>query len=168
MGLELRWFGWQALSLERLYDWLQLRSAVFVVEQACAYQELDGLDARCEHLLALDEQGRVRGGLRRLPAGLKYPEASLGRLVVAPEARRGGLARRLIAEGLARVAASEPGVPIRIAGQRYLQGFYESLGFVPVGPVYLEDGIEHVDLVLSPNAIGTALGRVLPIQSAFS
>ena len=90
-----RCLPFDALLPRTLYALLQLRSAVFVVEQACAFQDLDGADADCMHLLG--ERARAGGEpellayTRLVPAGLKYPEASIGRVVTKPDARGGGL-----------------------------------------------------------------------------
>ena len=79
--------------------------------------------------------------------GVKYAEASIGRVVTNPDARRTGLGRTLMAEALRRCAELAPGAPVRIGAQRYLEGFYASLGFVTSSAPYHEDGIEHVEMV---------------------
>ncbi len=143
---QWEWLPFDRLTTRQLYDVLALRQRVFVVEQACAYQDADGDDPRCWHLL-----GTVHGELvataRLVPPGLKYPEPAIGRVVTAPSVRRQGLGRALMLEALAQVRRLFPGQPTRIGAQVYLERFYRSLGFVPVGAPYDEDGIAHVEML---------------------
>jgi ElaA protein len=87
--------------------------------------------------------------LRVLPAGLKYPEASLGRVVTSPEARRTGLGRDLMAEALRRLESTFGSVPVRISAQAYLEKFYGEFGFKRVTENYLEDDIPHCEMLRS-------------------
>lgn len=141
-----RYEPWSALTTDELYRILALRQRVFVVEQACPYLDADGWDDRAHHLWQ-DEGGTLVAYLRVFAPGVKYAEASLGRIVTAPEARRTGRGRALVAEGLARIAAAHGAVPVRIGAQRYLERFYGELGFVRVSDDYLEDGIPHLEMV---------------------
>jgi ElaA protein len=145
-----RWKTFQELTLDELYRLLALRQEVFVVEQQSIYQDVDGYDRGAHHLLgtASPEDATLIAGLRVLPPGLKYPEASLGRVVTAPGARRQGHGRALVEQGLAFIAAHYPGAPIRIAAQHYLRRFYEGFGFHAHGEPYDEDGILHIDMYL--------------------
>lgn len=147
---------WRCLPLDALrprtlYALLQLRSAVFVVEQTCAFQDLDGADPACMHLLG----ERLSPGCapellaytRLVPAGLKYAEASIGRVVTAPATRGTGLGHALMAESV-RCLHSLWGVqPIRIGAQAHLQSFYRQHGFEAVGALYDEDGIAHTEML---------------------
>ena len=139
------------LTRDELYALLQLRQRVFVVEQHCPFLDADGADDRAWHLLGWtrDADGApLLGAYARLFApGAMYDEASIGRVVTHPAARRGGLGRALMQEALARLATMAPGSPVRIGAQRYLERFYESLGFRVAGPEYLEDGIPHVEML---------------------
>lgn len=144
--LRYCWSSFADLSPKRLYDLLRLRNQVFIVEQACAYEDIDGYDPACEHLCAIDESDAVVGTLRLLPPGLKFPQTSLGRLAVTRARRGEGIARALILEGLAELGRRHPGAEVLIGGQCYLEGFYASLGFVSCSEAYLEDGIPHVDM----------------------
>jgi len=144
-----RWLRWQDFSADRLYELLRLRSAVFVVEQACAFQDLDGYDAASEHLCASAAAGELLAYARLLPPGLKYPEPSIGRVVTAQAVRRSGLGRELMRQTLAGCRARYPGRPIRIGAQRRLERFYAEFGFVTAGKPYLEDDIWHVDMLLA-------------------
>lgn len=140
------WSSFADLSAQRLHDLLRLRNQVFIVEQACAYEDIDGYDPVCAHLCAIDDDDAVIGTLRLLPPGVKFPETSLGRLTVARARRGEGIARALILEGLAELGRRYPGAEVVIGGQVYLEAFYARLGFVSCSEPYLEDGIPHVDM----------------------
>ncbi len=146
-GVDWRWSRFDALAPRDVYDALALRSAVFVVEQGCAFQDADGLDAAAWHLLGRTADGTLAAYLRCLDAGAKYDEPSIGRVIVDLRWRNTGLGRALMAEGIARSRAAWPGRAIRIGAQHRLERFYASLGFAVAGPVYVEDGIDHVEMV---------------------
>jgi ElaA protein len=136
-----------ALTLAELYALLQLRSEVFVVEQTCPFQDIDGLDQAAHHLLGHAETGELAAYARLFDAGHSYPEASIGRVVTSPRYRRQGLGRELLGHSLAQCAALFGLQPIQIGAQLYLKAFYESFGFVQQGEGYLEDGIPHIHMV---------------------
>lgn len=142
-ALALRWrfTDFAGLDAPALYAIIALRESIFVVEQACAYQECDGRDPIAWHLCGYAED-QLTAYLRVFP-----PDAGgdvvIGRVVVRPDARGGGLGTRLMAVGLERAARQFGPAPVRISAQAHLQGFYEALGFVVIGPSYLEDGIPH-------------------------
>jgi ElaA protein len=150
-ALTWRCAPYHELTLDELYALLQLRQRVFVVEQTCPFLDADGADDRAWHLLGWtrDADGwPLLGAYARLFApGAMYAEASIGRVVTHPAVRRGGMGRALMREAIARVAELAPGAPVRIGAQRYLERFYESLGFVIAGPEYDEDGIPHVEML---------------------
>lgn len=129
------------LSVAELYAILELRTRVFVVEQKCIYQDPDGADQVSRHLWA-EADGKVAAYLRILPAGVKYTEASIGRVLTAPEARGSGLGRELVQRALSQTGAA----PLRIGAQAYLEKFWSSFGFVRVSDVYDDDGIPHVEM----------------------
>ena len=137
---------WHEVSRDDLYAIAVVRSRVFVVEQTCPYLDLDGHDQEAWHLWA-GTVPAVTAYLRLLPPGSKYVEPSLGRIVTAPEARKTGLGRALVAEGLRRAEALWGPVPVRIGAQRYLERFYGEFGFVPASAEYDEDGIPHIEMV---------------------
>lgn len=157
MSFTFQWACFSELQPLRLYQLLQLRSAVFVLEQTCLYPDMDGCDPQCEHLCAVTEDDRLVGTLRLLPPGLKFPPASLGRLAVAAEMRGQGIARQLMLAGLQRLAERYPEAPVQIGGQRYLERFYQQLGFVTTTAPYLEDGIWHVDMMRSAPILSPAM-----------
>ena len=130
------------LSAGTLYDLLALRSRVFVVEQRCAYDDLDGLDRVARHLWASDG-AEIAAYLRIIPAGVKYAEVSIGRVVVAPAHRGTGLGQVLMRRGIAAAG----GAAIRLGAQAHLERFYADLGFQRASDVYDEDGIPHVEMV---------------------
>ena len=139
------------LDAAALYALLRLRSAVFVVEQQCVFLDMDDRDAAALHLLGdLASDGgatRLVAAARLFAPGLCYPEASIGRVVTAPDARGTGLGRALMQRAIGECAARWPSAPIRIGAQRYLERFYSELGFVIDGAPYLEDGIPHIEMV---------------------
>lgn len=135
------------LTTAELYALLRLRAEVFVVEQTCAFQDLDGADQAAWHLLGYAPDGELAAYARLFAAGISYPEASIGRVVVSPRQRRYGLGRALLHESIAAVSSLFGPQPIQIGAQLYLQQFYESFGFRQVGAGYLEDGIPHIHMV---------------------
>ncbi|MHB8947750.1 MAG: GNAT family N-acetyltransferase [Rhodoferax sp.] len=163
--LDWQWTAFADLRIADLYALLQLRSAVFVVEQSCVFQDLDGSDAQAMHLLgfaagsgaglasasANQPQPQLLAYARCFPAGLKFAEASIGRVLTAPEARGTGLGHALM-ERAVRALYTQWGVqPIRIGAQAHLFDFYAAHGFVDQGRPYLEDGIAHLEM-LRPHA----------------
>lgn len=133
------------LSVDDLYDLLALRVRVFVVEQDCAYQELDGLDVAAEHVWTRAPSGEVVASLRVLDEGAGVTR--LGRIVTAPEHRGTGAGAALMRAVLAGL--DEPGGPVGavvLGAQVQARGFYERLGFAVDGPGYDEDGIPHVPM----------------------
>ena len=138
--------SFEDLTRRDLYAMLQLRERVFVVEQNCPYLELDGLDEHCLHILGRQE-GTIVATTRILPPGLKYPEASIGRVVTSEEVRGSGLGKALMAATLDAIEEQYGPCPIRLSAQSYLIAFYESFAFARVSEEYLEDNIPHVDMV---------------------
>ena len=136
------------LTAREVHDILQARSAVFVVEQACVFQDMDGADVAGWHLFARADDARIAAYCRLLPAGLAFAEPSIGRVITTQAARGTGLGRALMEEALRRAAALWPGAALRIGAQQHLEGFYRSLGFVTDSEPYDEDGIPHVEMIL--------------------
>lgn len=136
------------LSLQELYGILTLRTNVFVVEQACPYPEVDGKDPNCLHLLGTIN-GELVAYLRILPAGLRYDEVSIGRVVIKPSHRGKGLGRLMMEQAIHCITNEWKESQIKIGAQAYLEKFYQSLGFEPVSEVYLEDDIPHLDMLYS-------------------
>lgn len=133
------------LSAEELYEILKVRVAVFVVEQRCPYQEIDGRDRQSRHVFFRDDTG-IAAYLRVVEKGLSFPEASIGRVLTV---KRGcGLGRQIMEEGI-RVAREHMGADrIKLEAQSYAKGFYEGLGFRQTSEEFLEDGIPHIEMTL--------------------
>lgn len=131
------------LTVHELYAILALRGRVFVVEQNCAYLDADGADQVSRHVWAADEAGAILAYARIVPAGTKFPEVSIGRVITAPEARGTGLGKELMRRGIAAAGAG----PIRIGAQAHLEKFYGELGFVRASEPYDEDGIPHIEML---------------------
>ncbi|MCH8478831.1 MAG: GNAT family N-acetyltransferase [Wenzhouxiangella sp.] len=146
-GLSWSLRRWEELSLEQLYAILQARSAVFVVEQTCPYQDLDDLDRHGLHLMAQDDGGELLAYARLLPAGLRFPAPSIGRVLTTTAGRGRGLGRALMLKSLMAARTHFPGEAIRISAQQYLERFYRTLGFVTVRGPYDEDGIPHMEML---------------------
>lgn len=141
-----QWLGFDALSNQQLYQMLALRSEVFVVEQACAYQDLDGKDFKALHLIGTLES-KVLATARLLPKGVSYPDAaSIGRIVVHPSLRGQNLGRKTVELALKQYQTLWPNEALLIGAQARLTGFYEELGFVAEGEIYDEDGIDHITM----------------------
>ena len=146
MSLEFDWLPFDRLSGREVHDLLQLRSRVFVVEQTCAFLDADGLDPKCWQGLGRQD-GVVVATARIVPPGVKYEEPAIGRVVTAPEVRRTGAGRALMQSAITQTKRLYPGQSIRLGAQRYLEKFYGSLGFSPVGEPYDEDGIPHIEMI---------------------
>lgn len=136
------------LSRSELYEILRLRCEVFVVEQNCPYQDVDGRDESAYHLFARDGEGNLCACLRILDRGQTFPERSIGRVAVRRDRRGAGLAREMLRRAV-RFVQQSGGEDIRIGAQAYLLDFYREAGFVPCSDVYLEDGIPHVEMIWS-------------------
>ncbi|HEY0296224.1 MAG TPA: GNAT family N-acetyltransferase [Bordetella sp.] len=139
------------LSAAELYALLQLRTAVFVLEQRCVFQDMDGQDMRGEtaHLMAW-EDGRLAAYCRLLdPAHDEQGEAIIGRVIVAPGWRGTGLGHALMRRALAEAHSRWPRAGVYLGAQAHLRGFYAAHGFVAVTQEYEEDGIPHVVMRLS-------------------
>ncbi|MBW8182936.1 GNAT family N-acetyltransferase [Shewanella nanhaiensis] len=137
------------LNLDELYEILKLRVDIFIVEQNCPYPELDNKDRdpQTRHLIGRNNQGDIVAYARILAPGVSYPDSSIGRVVVAEQARGGGVAHSLMQEAISLATQYWPENDIQLGGQEYLKDFYQKLGFNPVSEVYLEDGIPHLDML---------------------
>ena len=135
------------LQVDELYAILQLRSIVFVVEQNCPYPDLDDKDQLSWHFMGWQNDQLV-AYTRLLPPGLSFEEASIGRVVTAPSIRRNGTGKILMQKSIEQCHQLFGMGPIQIGAQRYLENFYESLGFEISGSPYLEDGIPHIHMIL--------------------
>lgn len=136
------------LTNQELYKILQLRTAVFVVEQHCIFQDMDDKDEVSEHLYASYNMNIVACS-RIVPPGISYQELSIGRIVSAPEHRGLGIGKELLKRSIEAAYLTYGKQPIKIGAQFYLKQFYELFGFIQQSEIYLEDGIEHIHMILS-------------------
>lgn len=134
------------LSVYELYEILRLRNEVFVVEQNCVFQDADNKDQHCYHLCGWNDDQLI-AYVRLVPPGISYEEPSIGRVVTSPAARRTGAGRVLMQNAIKECFKIFGKQNIRISAQLYLKKFYESLSFMPVSEVYLEDNIPHVEML---------------------
>jgi len=139
----------EELDVNELYEIMQARAEVFVVEQECAYQDLDGVDKEAYHVY-LRENGELVAYLRVLDKGKRLDEVSVGRVI---SLKRGlGLGKRLMRAGL-QVAKEKFGATIvKVGAQVQAKGFYESVGFRQVSGEYDEDGIPHIYMIYEENS----------------
>lgn len=148
--MELTWYDLHhsELNVHQLHDILALRNRVFIVEQQCAYEDIDGQDLARDnrHIFALDE-GRLLACARILTPVEAGSPVSIGRVIVTSEARGLQLGYRLMERVLESCEHYWPGRQQALSAQAHLQVFYGRMGFEPVGDVYLEDNIPHIDMV---------------------
>jgi ElaA protein len=154
-AVQWLWSAFENFSNAQLYSVLRLRSEVFVVEQACAFQDLDALDQQAMHLMALQGQDLVAYA-RCFPPGVTFSEASIGRVAVASRLRGVGMGHQLMVEAVRALYAEWGAQRVRIGAQAHLKAFYESHGFADVGKPYVEDGIAHLEMLreLGPPSAG--------------
>lgn len=145
-GLEWKLKSFDELSNGELYDMLAIRSEVFVVEQRCAYQDLDGKDQASMHLMAC-RGGGIVAYARLLPPGLSYETASIGRIITRSTERGTGLGKALLRQAMDAVGRLFGTGPVTISAQQHLKAFYSGFGFVQEGDPYLEDDIPHIKMI---------------------
>lgn len=134
------------LTLDELYDILQARTDIFVVEQKCPYRELDDKDKNAYHIFLHDESGVV-AYLRTLDRGVAFEEVSIGRIITV---RRGqGFGAKIMREGIKFAVKQYNADKIKIMAQHYAKGFYEKFGFVQCSEPFDDDGIEHINMILT-------------------
>lgn len=139
--------SFEELSKLELYKILGLRSEVFIIEQHCNYQDVDGKDLKSYHLMAWHGENLV-AYTRTLPPGVSFQEASIGRVLTSAKYRRLGLGIELMQRSIEKVHLTFGKQPIKIGAQLYLKQFYEGLGFVKCSDEYLEDEIPHIKMLL--------------------
>ncbi len=145
---DWRLISFDALTNTELYKILQLRTAVFVVEQQCIFQDMDDKDLLSQHLYA-SHGNRIIACSRIVPPGISYTEPSIGRIATDKEYRGFGIGRALVKRSIEAAYLSYGNVPLKIGAQLYLKRFYESFGFRKQSEIYMEDGIEHIHMILS-------------------
>jgi ElaA protein len=149
MAIEWKCSHFNELDVHELYAALRLRSEVFVVEQNCVFLDMDNKDQDSYHLFGWKD-GQLLAYTRLVPAGIAYKEASIGRVITASTARGLGVGKELMEVSIRELYRLWGNQRIRIGAQLYLKKFYESLGFRQSSEMYLEDGIEHIEMTF-PN-----------------
>jgi ElaA protein len=139
------------LSAAELYGILRLRTEVFILEQHCLYQDVDGKDVKCFHLFAANENKEVMAYARILPHRVSYDEVSVGRVVTSPKVRGTGAGRELMKRTMEFIKKEFNDPAVRISAQSYLIRFYSGLGFKTAGEEYMEDDIPHTQMLYTPH-----------------
>jgi ElaA protein len=134
------------LNTSELYQILQLRAEVFVVEQDCVYQDVDGKDQKSLHIFGIKNQ-KIVAYTRIFKPGDYFKNASIGRVVVVASERKYGFGHALMETSIGAIKNYFKVDQITISAQVYLKKFYESHGFLQVGNDYLEDGIPHIEML---------------------
>lgn len=136
----------EQLTTKELYEILKVRSEVFVVEQNCIYQDIDTKDLVSYHLY-LEENNQIVAYSRIIPKGISYKETSIGRVLTKKSHRKNGLSKEMLKQAIEFITKTMNENEIRISAQAYLIDFYKSLGFEQVSEIYLEDDIEHLEML---------------------
>jgi ElaA protein len=145
MHLKTSTHSFHDLTSQQLYAYLQLRSEVFVVEQNCIYQDLDNLDQGSLHVF-IHDQNTLVACARIVPANEKYPDISIGRVLVAAPYRKQELGHVLMRYCIDTIETNFGKQKIVLSAQAHLQNFYKKHNFAPRGAIYLEDGIPHIHM----------------------
>lgn len=144
MNISIKIFN--ELSLSELYQILQLRSEVFVVEQNCVYQDIDGKDDKALHIIG-EVNGEIVAYTRCFDKGFYFEESAIGRVVVKDNQRKYGYGHQIMKASIKAIKDHFGTENIKLSAQQYLIKFYESHGFTSIGEGYLEDGIPHIAMV---------------------
>lgn len=144
--MELQVKSFQELSTQELYDILQLRSEVFVVEQNCVYQDIDGKDQKALHVIGIKNH-KIVAYTRLFKPGDYFENASIGRVVVAKDQRQYRYGYDIMKASILAIENRFKETFIKISAQAYLKSFYNNLGFKEIGDLYLEDDIPHIAMI---------------------
>jgi len=147
MTISIKTF--KQLSTKELYQILQLRSEVFVVEQNCAYQDVDDKDQKALHVLGIKNK-KIVAYTRIFRPGDYFDNTSIGRVVVKKEERKHGFGKDIMLASLKAIKVEIGVVKVELSAQVYLKRFYNDLGFTEIGEEYLEDGIPHIRMLKKP------------------
>lgn len=147
---EIIWIikSFQELSARELYEILKVRQEVFIIEQTCYYLDADGNDDKALHIWA-EKDGQILAYCRVFDKGIKYPEASIGRVLTHPNFRNLKLGKTLMHFALNTIEAQFRTTKVRISAQDYLINFYSNFGFSDTRKKYLEDNIPHTEMLRS-------------------
>ena len=144
--LQLETKTFQELTISELYQILQLRSEVFVVEQDCVYQDIDGKDEKALHILGKKE-GKIVAYIRCFAPKIYFEEAAIGRVVVKETERKFGYGHQILKASIEEIQQRYQTTTIKLSAQQYLTHFYETHNFKQIGEGYLEDGIPHIAML---------------------
>ena len=134
------------LASQELWAILRLRQEVFVLEQECLYPDIDDIDRQAVHL-CFWVAGELHAYARLLAPGVSYEQASIGRVVVAPQARNTKLGQALMQRAIEQIQTQHPSFAIKLGAQKYLERLYQELGFETISDVDMEDGIAHIHML---------------------
>lgn len=134
------------LTLNELYDILQLRAEVFIVEQNCVYQDIDSKDKKALHIIGI-KNNKIIAYTRIFKPNDYFLEASIGRVVVKQQERKYGYGHQILKASIIAIETNFKTLVIKISAQTYLKNFYETHGFKQVSEEYLEDGIPHIAMI---------------------
>ena len=150
--MSIRWEikEFEELTNNELYAIIQLRLAIFSVEQNCPYQDADGKDQDSHHLMGYDQNGELVAYSRIVSPGISYAEVSIGRVVSSSKVRGTGMGKELMRKSLDCIETIYGKVPVRISAQCYLIRFYNFFGFEVIGEEYEEDHIPHIEMLRQP------------------
>lgn len=143
--MELIVKRYDELTLEELYEILKVRQEVFVIDQNCVFQDLDGLDQYALHIFLCDDSG-IQAYLRLIEAGKSYEEVTIGR--VLSKKRRCGLGTKIMLAGIEEAKDRMNATKIKIAAQSHAKTFYENMGFQQSSEEFMEEGIPHIEMIL--------------------
>ncbi len=148
MKIEIKTY--RELTKEDLYDLLQLRSQVFVVEQDCVYQDIDGLDSKAVHILGT-VNGKLCAYARIFKAGDYFEYPGIGRVAVLKNKRKHGYGKQIMLATILFIETKWKEEKMALSAQVYLTKFYRELEFFEQGEEYLEDGIPHIKMIRKTN-----------------
>ncbi|MDF4201430.1 GNAT family N-acetyltransferase [Maribacter sp. SA7] len=144
--LDIKVKNFKEFDIEELYNVLQLRSEIFVVEQDCVYQDIDGKDSKAIHVIGY-KNNSVVAYTRIFKPGDYFDQASIGRVAVHKDFRKFGYGKVIMQASIDAVEEHYNTYEIKISAQKYLTKFYTDLGFNATGEEYLEDGIPHIAMI---------------------
>lgn len=153
MSDDLKWeiIPFEKLTVPQLYELLRLRQDIFIVEQECPYPDIDNLDHLAAHLLGRNANGELIAYARLFAPGIRFPEASIGRVVIHEQARGNGTGHALMSHAIQTCDSQYGPGAIRIDAQAHLQGFYQRHAFSVCSEPHMVDGILHVTMRREPN-----------------
>ena len=150
MHLDWQVKHYRDLTLNEFHDIIAISLEAFVVEQNCAYLDLDGKDKKSYHSICRDGKGDIVATARICPPGLVYDETAIGRVVIKENIRGNGIGHDLMNRCVDFSMLEFGMTPIQISAQKHLENYYNKHLFNSTGKEYLEDGIPHVEMLFNP------------------